>query len=223
MSHITALTALSIICGCAVNGDRIALENQLRRQETALRELKQQVTETEKLLRDQDQELVALRVTAASRRSGSAAGGISTVSASAETRTAWGSVTSLRLHKLTSGLIRDEQGVPQALSLVLQPLDEDRELVKVFGSLTITVSVIKPNGVAQELLSRSLTMTECRRLWTRGLVSTGFHVELPLPEADDEVWQQDDNKLLVSAALELAPDRTYAMSELLDVTPVTGQ
>ncbi|MEQ9411372.1 MAG: hypothetical protein RIK87_26900 [Fuerstiella sp.] len=213
--------AAAVLCGClmptgcALNGNRVALESQLREREATIRDLQTEVAETERLLADQDREIQVLRNTAVQKPLNR--GGVSTVSSSVETRTAWGSVTSLRIHRLTSGIVRDEDGQPTQVNVVVQPLDQDGELVKVAGGLQVTVSQVTADGEPVRLISRKFTMTESRSLWTRGLVSSGFHIQLPLPVADGVSDDATTRKLLISTTLTLNSERSYSTSELITV------
>lgn len=168
------------------------------------------------MLADQDRELAAARNQRSRPGSGNIvqAGKVSVVSQSVEQQVAWGSVSSLELHKLTSGLTRQVETDEVHLNLVLQPLDGDGELVKVAGELTVTAAAIGGDGVTRDLITRDYSITKSRELWIRGFVSTGFHVTVVLPgEALALVNKAED--VLVTASLKLGPDRIYRVSELL--------
>ncbi|MEZ6130099.1 MAG: hypothetical protein R3C59_15550 [Planctomycetaceae bacterium] len=216
MKGIPVLLMVMITAGCRSDAQHVAVENQLRAQEADLRRLRSKVTETEQLLADQDQELQALRQNRGERPASvfSEAGQTTVVSAAAEVQVAWGSVTSLRIHELTSGLTPAVDDAEREMNVVLQPLDEDSELVKVAGDLEVHVSAVQDNGQTVELASRSYSITDSRRLWTRGLVSSGFHVQLPIPAADIQKIASD-GQILVAATLRLGPERSFSTSTLL--------
>lgn len=168
------------------------------------------------MLADQDRELAAARNQRSRSSSGNIvqAGKVSVVSQSVEQQVAWGSVSSLELHKLTSGLTGQSESGEVQLNLVLQPLDGDGELVKVAGELTVNAAAIGDDGVTRDLVTRDYSITKSRELWTRGFVSTGFHVTVALPGEALALVKKAEN-VLVTASLKLGPDRVYTVSELL--------
>lgn len=201
-------TLLVIISGCALNDDRVAIESQLRRNEQTIRELKTALAESERHLADQDRELTALRDqdTNSTRLIAASHG------ASEEMKAAWGSVVAFGIHELTSGLVVDNGG-GATLNLVLQPLDSQDEAVKVAGDITIRVSVISGGEPPAELLNKQFSLTDSRRLWSRGLVSTGFHVPVSMSASQLAAAQQSSQaKLYVQASLDLGGQRVYSDS-----------
>ena len=133
-----------------------------------------------------------------------------------QTQVAWGSVESLKIHTLTSGLMPASGQNSRLMNVVLQPLDDEGELVKVAGQLQVHVAAVQPDGKTIALASENYSITESRRLWSRGLVSSGFYVQLRISAED---WQKStgSNQLLVTATLELGRDRIYKTSQLLPV------
>lgn len=212
------LFLLIMAVGCQSQKQHLALERQMRDREATIRSLEQQLTHSEKLLADQDQELVALR----DNQQDSAAGPVrpassgTAVASTEETQVAWGSVKSLRIHTLTSGLMPASGQDGRRMNVVLQPLDDDGELVKVAGQLQIYLATVQPDGKTVPLAEKNYSLTDSRRLWSRGLVSSGFHAQLPISAED---WQTaaGTDQLLVTATLQLGPDRVFKTSELLPV------
>lgn len=216
--HVLLLCVLIPVVGCQLQPQHAALERQMREREATIRNLEQRLANNEKLLADQDQELAALR----NRSSQAADNSIHSVSsardvASAEeTQVAWGSVDSLKIHTLTSGLMPASGQSGRLMNVVLQPLDDEGELVKVAGKLQVHIAAVQADGKTVALAGEDYSITDSRRLWNRGLVSSGFHVQLEILAED---WQQltDTDQLLVTATLELAADRIFRTSELLPV------
>ena len=154
-------------------------------------------------LKDQDLELQALR-----EQQNSLAG--RTVGFAAESHAAWGSVTKVRIHALTSSV--ELNGGHLATHLVIQPVDDQDEVVKIAGDLTVTVSVVDEDNAVQRIASEEFSVTESRSLWTRGLVSTGFHVDV---SADAGHLAGQIRRVMVSVVLSLGGDRRYTVSEFL--------
>ncbi len=196
------------------DGGRVALETQLREQEETIRRLNQKVQDTQRQLTAQDQEIVALR-SGRSKNSASFASHTEDANPTPEVDVAWGSVTAVSIHKLTSAITGVSTGRPVA-SIVIQPVDRQNEIVKVAGELSVRVSMVDTNnsGADTTLATKAYTITDSRRLWSRGLISSGFHVELPLSTAHGDLRGQE---VLVTAQLSLGTDRQYSDSMLLTV------
>lgn len=215
-SSANALCFAVALCGCQSGSQHASLEQEARQQSQLIRQLENQVEQTESLLAQQDLEIQALREREA--------GGIVTVAAKGTTGTShaaaheviasWGSVSSLRIHQLTSGLSPDESN--PSIQIVMQPLDQDNELVKVAAEISISAALISADGIPQPASTHSLSITESRKAWTRGLVSSGFHVQVPL---DVEVWRaakHQNRQLLVTATLNLGADRVYTATHVFN-------
>lgn len=199
-----------------MNNDKLALEKQLRKKEVQVRELTARLNETEQMLADQDKELSAVRnrkpssvsLASATNQSGQTA---------PEVSAAFGSVVDLRIHKLTTGIVDPEAAEP-VLNLVVQPLDSDGELVKVAGELQVRVSSASDAGAPQLLVSKKFSVTDSRRLWNRGLVASGFSIQIPLPgDQLKAILHSEDRQLIAEVTLDLGLDRQYDAS--LAVTP----
>lgn len=199
--------------GCALNDDRVAIENQLREQEQTIRELSDMLEESEQLLADQDRQLAVLRDDIHSSTRLVSASNADTE----ESKAAWGSVVDLQIHELTSGLV-GQDGPEPVLNLVLQPLDSEGEVVKVSGGIVVRVSALSVEKPAREVFARKFTLTESRRLWTRGLVSTGFHIRLPLSSSQlNELQKTASGRILVEAGLDLGGERQYSGNAIIKV------
>ncbi len=215
-SGVAVLGLSALFVGCQADSRQAALESQLRGSEATIRQLENELDENKQLLAEQDRELAVARSRFEGRGGGVAtrAGKVSTVGFTDEQQVAFGSVASLQIHKLTSGIIPSVDRNGSRLNVVLQPLDGEGELVKVAGQLTVNASVVAADGNSKELIQRKYSITEGRQIWVRNLVSSGFHVTLELPSEASGLTAAAD-KLLVTAALQLSPDRVYRTSELL--------
>lgn len=220
------LLSLSLVCGCAADSRQTVVEQQLRIQEDRIRDLDQELTEARQKLADQDLELSALREQAAPGATISFASGSRTDFA-AEEYVAWGRVTSVEIHELTCGVVSQPDG-RWALQFILQPLDDNLDVVKVAGEIRVDVSLptaaeaafSRPAGdgadsatsdqPSSRVVTQSISLTESRDRWASGLVASGFYLTVPLP-ADFET----DNPLRilkVNATLDLGGGRIYSDS-----------
>ena len=202
-----------VLCGCQSGSQNASLEQESRQQSQLIRQLENQIEQTESLLAQQDREIQSLREQEASGVVTVAAKGVSQ-SAAHEVVASWGSVSSLKIHQLTSGLSPDVSN--PFIQIVLQPLDQDNELVKVAGKIRISASLISADGSPQAAGTHSLSITDSRKAWTRGLVSSGFHVQMPV---DADVWtavKQQNRQLLVTATLDLGADRIYTATHVFN-------
>jgi hypothetical protein len=202
------VVGLIILTGCQSDTRNAALEGQLRRHEKTIRDLRAKVGETEELLADQDRELAVAR--SASPSGVEATGNITQVSFATESEVAWGSVNSLQLYKLTSGLIRSPEGDDVVLNMVWQPLDQDEEVVKVAGELEVRAATVTKAGLTKEVAHNKYTLTESRQLWSHGLLSSGFQVNIPIPAPIDAA-----DHILVTATLNLGSGRLYNASAVI--------
>jgi uncharacterized coiled-coil protein SlyX len=205
------------------------VEQQLRAQEDRIRELDQQLADARQKLTDQDLELSALR----DRPSGSS---ISLASNSqsfdtVEERVAWGRVTSVQIHELTCGVVPQADGA-NAVQLILQPLDDNLDVVKVAGEIEVTATLKQSahskqtvagdtdastpdsetqratDHLTQDLVtSRTIGLTERRDRWARGLVASGCYLTVPLP--DEVVADKARQTIELSAKIDLGGGRTY--------------
>ncbi len=210
------ICAAGLQSGCQLNSRQAAVEEESRQQASTIRDLQNKVEQTEELLAKQDREIEALRNPEPSPFATVSASRINTVSATEETQVNWGSVTSVQIHRLTSGIVPGDSAAGRILNVVLQPMDEDAELVKLAGELTLNVAIVSVDGSSRQIANKSWSITDSRRRWTRGLVSSGFHLQLPLPKLAETETGGEVLKLLVTAGLDLGGDRTFSTSELFN-------
>jgi uncharacterized coiled-coil protein SlyX len=220
--QIVALVAALLISGCAINRQQEALEVRLREHESTIRDLRSQITKAERTLAEQDQELVVERNRNLRKSDAAAPGdefpasGVTRAAFAPEVHAAWGTVASIGIHRMTSGLLQSEGESDRSLNVVVQSLDSDGELVKTAGAMTLTVSTVADDGTPQQIAHTSYSITECRRLWIRSFVAPGFHMHVSLDPASAMPLSKGD-KILVTATLDLGHDRSFSTSELLDI------
>lgn len=202
----TAAAGLLVSAGCTSTG-RDRLESTLRRREAGIRELERQLAAAEKQLRDQENELLALQ-----QVSGDSSFRMASSAATLETAAAWGSVRKLRIHTLASGILRTEDD-ELTVSVIVQPLDDDGEVVKVAGLLSLRLQL---PGETSLLAETTVTTLESRSAWSSGLIARGFRIEIPLDENAAE-QSLPGREILATATLDLGDDRHFTTSRLLRV------
>ena len=209
------LLPLSFICGCAFDGRYAALEQDLRGKEATIRELETKVSDAERLLQEQDAELVVLRKATAAPRSGpsdkSAILQASHHREAVEQQIAWGRLHEIQIHRLLTGVVPDtaESG-RRTFNVVVQPLDGDGEILKIAGELRVTITLVDSGGEPKVIGSREVTLAESRQLWTKTLLSTGFHIPVQIESP------AQNQQFLVTATLDMGDGRTFTDSELLE-------
>ncbi len=201
--HLVLTVGLTLLSGCSLSGQQ-QLESSLRQSQASVRDLKQQLAKANQLLNDQEAELQALKQSPEDSPFHSASS-----TRVLETDIAWGAVEQLRFPTLARGILREDDGTLTA-HLVVQPLDQDGEVVKVAGELSIR---LQQPGATTLLKEESLTMLECRRAWTTGIVARGFQIRMSLNEKTLETGDQ----VLVTATLNLGNDREFTATDLLSI------
>src|SRR5262249_17875783 len=78
----------------------------------------------------------------------------------------------------TGGVDEDLKPGDEALQVVVVPRDEDRNPVRVVGSLSIAAWEITPTGIKIPLSTWEVSATDLRRTWKGGLIGSGYHVVL---------------------------------------------
>ncbi len=202
LCFIAAISGVSLLAGCSLTG-RERLEASLRRHEASIRDLTQQLSDQQQLLCDQENELQVLQQPWIASPFHS-----TTSSRNLESVVAWGSVHQLRIHSLASGVLRSSDD-ELTLNAVIQPIDRDREVIKVAGELTIEV---RRPGDASLLAEKHMTSLESRSAWNNGMIARGFQVAIPL-----DPHLQLNNRVLVTATLNLDGDRSFEATRLIRV------
>jgi len=194
-----------LLTGCGLSA-RHRLEASLRENEASIRDLQQELASAQQQLRDQEDELGALKQPKGDSQFHTASSG-----RALETEIAWGAVDKIRIHSLTSGILRADNQL--TMNIVVQPLDRDGEVVKVAGELLVQV---QQPGQAALLAESSVSSLESRSAWSNGIIARGFQIEVPLPDSAS-VTLPPDSKVLVTATLKLNAERSYQATELLQV------
>jgi hypothetical protein len=196
---------LFLIAGCSLSGQE-RLESTLRQREASLRDLGQQLKAAGKKLQDQEEELLALR-----QLKGESEFRMASSPQTLETAVAWGAIRELRIHSLTSGVVRSDNEL--SVSIILQPLDRDGDIVKIAGELSVRLQLPGETSILAEAV---LTSLESRSAWNTGFLARGFRVEIPL-ENVPAASLKPDSEILVSATLNVGDDRRFSATHLLRV------
>lgn len=196
---------LLLIVGCSLSGQQ-RLESTLREREVSLRDLAQELEAAKKTLQNQEQELLALR-----QIKGDSEFQMASSSSTLETAVAWGSIKELRIHALTSGVVGVDDEL--SVSIILQPLDGDGDVVKIAGELSVRLQL---PGETSILAEAQLTSLESRSAWHTGLLVRGFRVEIPL-ENVPAASLKPGSQIVASAILNVGDDRRFRATHLLHV------
>jgi len=171
MSAFSAVLALSSLAGCAGHGNVAMLEDELRQREGMITELDEQVVTLHKELQATNYELVTLRTQLESPA------GQSLVAEQAATLA---KVEKVAFHTLlTSGFNADEAPGDDKLSVLLQPLDGDGDLMKLGGSIELELFDYTLPTDQQRIGHWTFKSDEVKQAWHRGLMASGYLFELP--------------------------------------------
>lgn len=208
--------------GCRSSASYAKLEQELRGKEAQIRDVEARLAESEAQLQTQDQQLAAHRIPAEELPAGTQFAMVSQSQAASdgalipeEVLAAWGSVEAIKIQKLVSG-IQWDSGQP-VLHVVVRPVDAEGELCKVAGQLSLQATPLSGARHSDILAEQSWSITESRDLWSKGFVSSGFHVRIPI--ADEQAAKQA-SQLHVTATLRLGKGRTFEVSETLNLPRV---
>jgi uncharacterized coiled-coil protein SlyX len=196
--------AIVFAAGCALRGDIEVLESELRRQEQAQEELNEQLTSAREELRVARSDADALRTQLAQR------GQVSLASEQAEVLYRAEGIKFNML--LTSGMDRDGQPGDEAISVLLLPVDQHGDLVKLIGAVEFELHDLAQTGDQQRLGVWHYTVDQVRDHWHRGFLSAGylFHLDWQTPPVSPE---------LTLHARMIAPDgRRFEATTQLKVT-----
>lgn len=192
-----------LAAGCALRGDTSALEAELRRHETRIGSLTQE-------LRRANDELAAARREAEHFREQAAVGG-EFVLASEQADVLF-RAEGLRINTLLTGGI-DEGGRPgdELLTVVLEPFDADGQTLKLPGELTVDLTDPAAEGAAQTVGTWSYSAEQVREAWHAGLIVTGFKFRLP--------WQSPPRHetLVLHARLATTDGRVFDATETVKI------
>jgi hypothetical protein len=201
------LGAAALAVGCASRGQIDILESRLRQQEDAVTQLQGQLSTSQSQLQAARRESEDLNTQLAAK----------TRTASVEQVSALGQVESIELNKfLTGGLDRD--GVPgdELFSAVIVPTDSQGNLVKVPGSVSLTLFDLSRPEAEQRIGRWDFSPQQCESLWHSGFLGSGYIVRVP--------WQQPPQSasLLVHARLKTIDGRQFDTSQSIRIVPPPG-
>lgn len=202
------LLGLFAVAGCAARGNLDALESELRQQEDLRVALEDRLARTETDLR-------VAQSDADNLRSQLAKSGRQTLPL--EQSQALHRASKLTLHSLmTGGWDNDPAPGDEGLTVLLTPVDEHGDQVKLGGDLELELLDLSLAGEQQRLGSWSIPRDEVAGLWHKGLLGAGFLVRVP--------WQSipEHERLTVVARLKTADGRKFDATHQVVITPPTG-
>ena len=171
MSPFLAVLASLLPVGCAGHGNVALLEDELRQREGMIAELDEQVVTLRKELQTTNYELVTLRTQLKSPGKQSLV---------AEQAATLAKVEKVAFHTLlTSGFNADETPGDDSLSVLLQPLDGDGDLLKLGGSIELELFDYTLPTDRQRIGHWTFGPDDVRQAWHRGLMASGYLFELP--------------------------------------------
>lgn len=202
------LLGLLALAGCAARGNLEALESELRQQEDLRMVLEDRLTRLETDLR-------VAQSDADSLRSQLAKSGRQTLPS--EQSQALHRASKLTLNSLmTGGWDSDPAPGDEGLTVLLSPVDEHGDLVKLGGDIELELLDLSQSGEQQQLGSWSIPRDEVAALWHRGLLGSGFLVRVP--------WQSipQGERLTVVARLKPVDGRKFDATHQVVITPPAG-
>src|SRR5689334_7459414 len=152
--------------GCALRGDVEVLESELRRQEQVQEDLNEQLLASREELRVARSDADSLRAQIAHR------GQVSLASEQAEVLYRAEGIKFNML--LTSGINRDGQPGDDAISVLMLPVDQHGDLVKLIGAVEFELHDLSQSGEQQRLGEWHFTVDQVREHWHRGFLSAGY-------------------------------------------------
>jgi hypothetical protein len=110
----------------------------------------------------------------------------------------------------TGGIDEDKLPGDEAIQINIEPRDGDNHVVKVPGTMYITVLEVSPEGTKVPIGSWEIPPEKLRPLWKPGLMSNGYSIVLP--------WQKwpTSSKLRVVVRFALSDGRVFEADK--DVT-----
>lgn len=202
------LLGLLALAGCAARGNLETLESELRQQEDLRVALEDRLSRLETDLR-------VAQTDADSLRSQLAKSGRQTLPM--EQSQALHRASKLTLHSLmTGGWDSDPAPGDEGLTVLLSPVDEHGDLVKLGGDIELELLDLSKSGEQQRLGSWALPRDEVAALWHKGLLGSGFLVRVP--------WQSipHSERLTVVARLKTVDGRKFDATHQVVITPPAG-
>jgi outer membrane murein-binding lipoprotein Lpp len=201
------LGVAAFVVGCASRGQLDVLESRLRQQEDSISQLQTQLSTSQSQLQAARRETADLNTQLTS----------GTRTARIEQLSALGQVEAIELNKfLTGGLDRDGSPGDELFSAVIVPTDSQGNLVKVPGSVSLTLFDLSLPEAQQRIGRWEFTPKQCESLWHSGFLGSGYIVRVP--------WQQPPQSaaLLVHARLKTIDGRQFDTSQSIHIVPPTG-
>jgi len=181
------------LVGCSVRNNADLLEARLRHQEDELRRLQSRLEEKEAELAEARRETQLLRSKLQQKDS----------SLGADQITLLAQVERLKINTLlTGGVDRDGQPGDEALSVFLAPQDRQGDVLKVPGTLRLTLYDLG-QADREKIGSWTFSPEQMRQHWHRGVLGTGYQFELS--------WQKPpkSEELVLHAELTTVDNRRF--------------
>jgi outer membrane murein-binding lipoprotein Lpp len=157
-------------CGCSARGELDTLEAELRRQEGVQEQLQSELAQARSELQVSRSDATALREQLSKNHR---------VSLTPEQADVLYRATAIKFSPLlTSGQSRDGQPGDEGLSVMLVPVDEHGDVVKLAGTVELELFDMSQSGEDQRLGLWQFTAEEVRQHWRRGLVGPGYLFEV---------------------------------------------
>lgn len=156
--------------GCAMRGDVEMLESELRRQEQSQQQIAEELKSAREELRVARTDADTLRAQLSKR------GQLALVSEQAEVLYKAEAIKFNMM--LTSGANRDGQPGDDGISVLLQPVDAQGDMVKLVGAIELELLDLNREGESQRIGRWQFTIDEVREHWHRGFLSAGYLFQL---------------------------------------------
>lgn len=90
-------------------------------------------------------------------------------------------VTKIELGLLTGGKDTNNDGIDDAIVVVIVPKDGDGDSLKAIGTAEITLAELAPTGVTKEVARKNISLDEIQKSWRPSLFGAGYAIQLPMP------------------------------------------
>lgn len=173
----SCLLAISVLApGCTFGrGGSQLLEARLRQQATEVSRLAQQLDDAQDDLTIAQKEVRQLRAELAKQQRSPAPSPLLHASYRAKT---------LTIQPLVTAIIPARDGRPAELTVLLIPIDEDGEAIKLAGEVELTLVDPAASSKGLQLGRWVFAAEETESKWSNGLLSRGFRFTVPCPEVN---------------------------------------
>ena len=205
---ISVWCALALPCvaiGCAHHGNIDALESELRQQEEVQEDLKQQLAQKNEDLKVANSDRAVLRSQLKKHHQ---------VSLTEEQADVLYRAQAIKFNMLmTSGQNRDSEPGDEGLSVMLIPIDEHGDLVKLAGEVELDLFDMTLESDEQRLGQWKFTIDEVRSKWQNGFISSGYLFQVD--------WQKFPvaKELTLHARLSIPDGRKFDVTSQIKVEP----